>query len=253
MDSTRKQRGWQIASTQRIKKKGSIWIVPSQSHGGSYVVDPRDGTCSCPDHETRGCKCKHILAVEFSRHEITRPDGFTAVTDTMRITYSQDWPSYNAGQACEKEYVQNFLRGLCDGIVQPPQRGRGRPRLPLSDIVFGNVMKVYSTWSGRRASTDIRECEQKGHITHAPHYNTLFLHMEKPELTPLLQVLIEESTEPLKAVETTFAVDSTGFSTCVCDRWFDHKYGRPEAGEVRQSSLRCWRLDAHCHGRQGHR
>jgi transposase len=30
----------------------------------------------------------------------------------------------------------------------------------------------------------------------------------------------------LKAVETSFSVDSTGFSTAVYRRWYDHRYGR---------------------------
>jgi Transposase DDE domain len=30
---------------------------------------------------------------------------------------------------------------------------------------------------------------------------------------------------PLKPVETDFAVDSSGFTTCRFTRWFDHKYG----------------------------
>ncbi len=38
----------------------------------------------------------------------------------------------------------------------------GRPRLPLADVVYGATMKVYTTMSGRRATTEIRECETKG-------------------------------------------------------------------------------------------
>jgi transposase len=41
----------------------------------------------------------------------------------------------------------------------------------------------------------------------------------------VLQSLISKSSLPLKSVETDFAVDSTGFSTCHFTRWFDHKYG----------------------------
>jgi hypothetical protein len=50
--------------------------------------------------------------------------------------------------------------------------------------------------------------------------------MEKPELTPILIAMIRESAAPLAAVETTFAADSTGFSTCQYKRWFDEKYGK---------------------------
>ena len=133
--------------------------------------------------------------------------------------------AYNAAQTHEKERVAELLRGLCEGIVQPPQ-GRGRPRLPLSDVVFSAAMKVYSTVSGRRATSDLRECESKGHIAHTPHYNSVFNYLENPSLTPLLKALVEESAAPLKAVESSFAVDSSGFSSCTFVRWYDKKYGK---------------------------
>ena len=42
----------------------------------------------------------------------------------------------------------------------------------------------------------------------------------------LFRLLFEQSAAPLVAVETDFAVDSSGFSTSVYDRWFDHKWGK---------------------------
>jgi len=50
--------------------------------------------------------------------------------------------------------------------------------------------------------------------------------LENPAITSLLKAMIEESARPLRAVETDFAVDSSGFTTSVYARWFDHKYGR---------------------------
>ena len=44
-------------------------------------------------------------------------------------------------------------------------------------------------------------------------------------MLPLLRTLVEESASPLKAIETNFAVDATGFSTQTYVRWFDHKHG----------------------------
>jgi transposase len=45
------------------------------------------------------------------------------------------------------------------------------------------------------------------------------------------------SSLPLKRVETDFAVDSSGFSTCRFSRWYDFKYGR-------ETSTRIW-IKAH--------
>jgi transposase len=227
----RQQRGRALASDKRIKHiAGATWLVPSQTqNAGGYVVNLLDASCTCPDHEERRAKCKHQWAVEFRQTIETAADGSTVVTESIKVTrktYKQDWPRYNAAQCAEKSVVQTLLRNLCDGIQTPPHEGRGRKPIPLSDAVYGMTMKVYTTVSGRRATTDIEACAEAGHMTKAPRYNTLFDYFEKPEMTPLLTALIEESAAPLATIETKFAVDSTGFGTAVYRRWFDHKYGR---------------------------
>jgi len=224
----REKRGLEIAALTPIKKAKSGFVVPSQTtRGVAYMVN-LDGdypTCNCPDYEGRMEKCKHIWAVEFSIRREQRPDGTTVVTKTVRVTYSQDWHNYNLAQTREQEHFVDFLHALCEGIMQPDQR-MGRPRLPLSDAVFAIVLKVYSTMSGRRATGDMVGAAEKGLIDKVPNYSTAARYLENPALTPLLKTLIEESALPLKAVECDFAVDSSGFSTSVYERWFDHKYGR---------------------------
>jgi transposase len=219
-----------LAQDKRIKHvNGSMWAVPSAQGAGAYLVNTLAATCSCPDHEERRVKCKHLWAVEIVQTVETGADGSAVVTETVKVTrktYVQNWPAYNAAQCSEKATVQTLLRGLCDGIVTPPHPGRGPKPIPLSDAVYGMTMKVYMTVSGRRATTDITACAEAGHMTRAPHYNSLFNYFEKPEMTALLTALVEESASPLAAIESQFAVDSTGFSTSVYHRWFDHKYGR---------------------------
>jgi hypothetical protein len=175
----RQQRALAIVRSDKGKRikhvAGSRWLVPSQTSaiGGGYVVDVDKKTCSCPDHEDRGTTCKHIWAVLYFRAEVTLPNGATVVTE-QRVTYSQpDWSAYHRAQCDEKHRVQLLLRGLCDGIAQPEQTN-GRPRLRLADVVYGATMKVYGTMSGRRSTTDIRECEDKGLMTKAPSYNSVF-------------------------------------------------------------------------------
>ena len=75
----REQRGMVIAATCKIARKGDQWLVPSQSSKDKYAVS-LDGIprCNCPDHETRGVKCKHIFAVEFAIKREEHPDGTTA-------------------------------------------------------------------------------------------------------------------------------------------------------------------------------
>lgn len=229
----RQARGLVLAKGKRIKRlTDNTWLVPSATSSGGYVVDTTARTCSCPDFELRMVRCKHQWAVSYARHEVTAPDGSKVVTETMRVTYKQDWPAYNAAQCEEKERVQLLLRGLCEGIQAPPYRGRGRPRVPLADVIYAATMKVFVGLSGRRASSDIRDAKAKGLIDHAAHYNSVFDYMLRPELTPLLKVLIQESAAPLAAVESKFAIDGTGFTTVSYTRWFDEKYGKERSEHV---------------------
>jgi transposase len=52
--------------------------------------------------------------------------------------------------------------------------------------------------------------------------------LENPELTEVLRQLVIESSKPLRAVETEFAVDSSGFGSNKFERWIDEKYGQPK-------------------------
>jgi len=119
-----------------------------------------------------------------------------------------------------------LLRDLCDGIVTPAHPGRGPKPIPLADSTYASVMKVYTGMSGRRATSDIRACHSAGHIHRAPSYNSVFAYLARPEITPLLTALVEDSAAPLASVESQFAADATGFSSSVYKRWYDAKYGK---------------------------
>jgi len=230
----RQEKGKALARDKRIKNiVGSPWVVPSQTTETAYVVNVAEGTCSCPDFSARRLRCKHLIAVEIVRTVETKADGSTVTTESVKFTkrtYTQAWPAYNRAQVEEKAIVQALLRGLCDGIETPAHAGRGPKPIPLSDVVFGLVMKVYTTVSGRRASTDIKACETAGHVGRAAAYNTLFTAFAKPEMTEILTRLIEQSAAPLSGVESKFAVDSTGFGTSTYVSWYSAKYGKEMSG-----------------------
>ena len=231
----RQQRGLEIAAVFKIVQKGKVWIVPSQTGEGKYTVcpDKEQPHCSCPDHDA-GFKCKHIFAVEYviQREFVFNEQGeafaeTTTVTQTVkRTTYTQDWRAYNKAQVNEKDTFQVLLRDLCDGIVeQPTASKRGRPRIGLSDSIFSAVFKVYCTVSGRRFMSDLRDSHAKGHLSRVPCYNSIFNVFENEGTFDVLKALVVETAKPLKALESSFACDSSGFSGCRFDRWFDKKYG----------------------------
>lgn len=239
MENEREQRGIQIAALARIDKDADgFYIVPSQYRPNPTKYKVHHGenpTCTCPDFEMRGQKCKHIYAVEcvIKRETTEHADGSTTVRESVTITktrktYPQNWPAYNTAQVNEKRQFQRLLADLCTQIESPvgEKPRRGRPALPMADAVFSIVFKVYSTHSGRRFVSDLCESRASGYIGRVPHYNSIFNYLEDASLYPILMDLIEQAALPLRSVESNFAVDSTGFTACRFVRWYDVKYNK---------------------------
>jgi transposase len=237
--SEREQKALAIAAKSKLTKKGDTWLVPSQSDNGHYKVnntDPDWPTCTCPDFELRRARCKHIYAVEFTieRETSTKRTSTkngeivtTTTTETVKIRYKQVWKAYNSAQTNEKARFLALLYELCSGIDEPIQ-SMGRTRQPMADMIFAAAYKVYTSVSTRRFMTDLKEACLRGYISKMPCYNVIISYLEKPEMTPYLQWLIVQSALPLKSVESSFAVDSSGFTTCQYDKWFDAKHGKEE-------------------------
>lgn len=225
---TRKERGREIAKTSRItKNEQGEWKVPSQSGHGVYTVKSNGfgAECDCPDHQGRGCKCKHIYAVELIVTQEVNQDGTVTITQTLRKTYTQDWKNYNLAQTKEKEIFMRLL-GDVTGKIGNTAYDFGRPTNPLSDMIYSMVFKVYSGFSGRRFNTDMEDAKTSGFVSKRIPYNSMFDYFGKPELTPVLSELVTMTSLPLKGVETDFNIDSTGFGTSQFQRWFSFKYGK---------------------------
>jgi transposase len=234
MDS-REFKGMQIAASMPVRRNTDGWLVPSQVGRGNYTVSPVHPnlvaagaadpfTCTCPDYELRGKPCKHIFAVEMTVRREYNSDG-EMVAENVKVTYTQDWSAYNAAQCAEKDYFVPMLADLCATIPNPPQ-GVGRPRLPMSDMAFTAISKIYAGLSARRFDSDVRDAAAKGLTDQDPHFNSVLRYLRSPEMTPVLKGLVELSALPLVGVEEDFAVDATGFSTCRYIRWYDEKWGK---------------------------
>lgn len=56
-----------------LPEGGDIYTVVGQNENGEYRVDAREGRCTCPDHEYREVRCKHIRRVAFATGERVVP------------------------------------------------------------------------------------------------------------------------------------------------------------------------------------
>ncbi|MDD1689791.1 MAG: DDE-type integrase/transposase/recombinase [Methanoregula sp.] len=161
LTTTREERGEAIT-----KKKGQIWRysdslyrVKSQSGRGSYQVKKTDlgWSCACPDHQTRGVECKHIIAVKLSfaiRKQVETtvriaPVSQTAdlcvycgssiiVKDGIRHNDYGDVQTYYC-----KECQQHFtLNTGFEGMKTSPQDITSAMQLYFSGLSFRNVTKA---------------------------------------------------------------------------------------------------------------
>lgn len=230
----REECGLVIAALCKLNHTQDGWLVPSQTGERIYQVDVQAQTCERPDHQERGVKCKHLYAVEFTIKRETDCQGKIIETKTLTFTekktYTQNWPVYEKAQHEEKHRFQVLLADLCSGVTDPPHQGVGRKPVPLADQLFAVCFKVYSTVSSRRFHCDLEDAHARGHTSRPIHPSKLRAFRAEAALTPYLKAMIVRSNLPLRAIETNFAVDSSGFSSSKFVRWYDEKYGVTKTG-----------------------
>ena len=249
-DAGRRQRGLAIAALSKIEEVSKGYRVPSQSsRRGVYYVDKNldAPSCDCPDFELRRQPCKHFYAalVTVQREQgedavvVQAPDEDTVEVKELEVSNKpldsrrkkkRNHKAEEKAQVFENEYFDILLWELCRTLEQPHYR-YGRPQLPISDMVFCIVTKAQQKLSRRRVMTDVRRSHSEKFLDVTPHNSTITRYLTKVDLTPVLKYLVALSAKPLAAMETQFAIDSTGFSSTTYARWFDQKWGK----EVRKA------------------
>lgn len=228
----------ELADRGRVVRDGDSWLVFSLNSGERYRVHLVPPSCTCPDFELRQDDCKHLTAVRIicsraGSRNVPTELILTPPVQWPRKTYRQpDWAAYTAAQVNEKDEFLPLLADLCSGIEEPERQGRGRRSLPLCDQIYAACLKVYVGMSGRRAASDLRLAHERGFLSEVPHHTSIARYLESDELTPILNGLIVRSALPFKAIETEFAVDSSGFSASRFDRWYEQKWGRMRSEQM---------------------
>lgn len=222
----RQERGLAIAKQFQITKENDrTWFVPSQNNTKIYYIVKSNGIgakCNCPDYKKHQCKCKHIFAVEYIVTQTTYTDG-TLKQEVTKKVYSQNWSNYNTAQKTEKDRFMRLLSDLVKNIQEEDYKF-GRPKTPIQDILYSMIFKVYSGVSGRRFTCDMQLSKEFEYITKEVPFTTLKDYFNKTEVTEILHNLVKITSEPLKEVETNFAIDSSGFGTSIIQNWNKYKH-----------------------------
>jgi transposase len=230
---TREAKALEIAARMRLAYRDGAWHVPSQSGNGTYKVALRPESCECEDFALRAQPCKHIIAARLVQERDHGGQAPAIDTEVLpkKPTCKQNWPLYDKAQQTEKRRFLALLHDLCRGVEEPPQPWTGRRRTPLADMIFAACFKVYATVSARRFACDLEDAHAKGYLSVLMNSVSVCAYLESELMTPVLHALIRKSALPLRAVETVFAPDSSGFSTSRFVRWFDEKYGQTRSGK----------------------
>lgn len=192
------------------------WVVKSQFNSSKYTVT-RNGneySCNCPDCILHKNECKHILAVKMYLD--------ARATVPAKSKYERDWNSYNQGMCDEFKLFSQYLKELVSMVKLPEQTQKiGRPALPIQDLIYAAVTKVALQLSSRRGQGVINS-ESIG----AYNYDATQKFLRSPESREILRNILKASARPLKELEDTFSVDSSGFNTrTYLTSWKDEKYG----------------------------
>ena len=144
-----------------------------------------------------------------------------------KATCKQDWPAYGRAQKIEKRRVQELLRDLTSRLPErdrDPKRRGPKPHL-VRDAIFAMALKVYCGLSSRRTHTDLETAFEKGYTSKLLPGAKVTAFFEDDYFTPVLKDLIAFSAAPLRAIERQFAIDSSGFSSCRYEDYYDYKHG----------------------------
>jgi len=149
--------------------------------------------------------------------------------------YQQNWPAYNKAAMNEKNMSEELLLELLETIKEPLIDRRGPKGATNKEKIYSLFVYTYNGNSSRRTISDLKNATTREIITSTPHYNTLLNYLNN---TPheLITRLIRLTAIPLKNVETTFSVDSSGFSTSQFIKWSDV---RTERNNKRRKWKKC--------------
>jgi len=144
---------------------------------------------------------------------------------TFTSPEKRDWPSYNKAQTKERQFFFRIADELMRITVPETPTGHiGRPRMPLGDMIKSLLVQKYEEKSSRRTTGYLQELENRRYIEKKPHFNTSLKYLKSPAITPYLQDILAMTAVFFQGMETTIAIDSTGFSTTRFNGWLEKRH-----------------------------
>jgi transposase len=147
------------------------------------------------------------------------------------------WSKYNRAKCNEKRMFYILLDELC-AIIPEPVHHIGRKPIPLRDLLFCACLKIYSNYSARKISSDMKHAADAGFVGRVPHFNSLLAFMNNSFTEEMLKRLITISAMPLKELETDFAMDSSGFGMYQHNRWSITRWSK-KGGKGYRDFVKC--------------
>jgi hypothetical protein len=151
-----------LPETGRAKGADGLYLVVSQS-GSKYLVDDLEGRCTCPDHEYRHARCKHLRRVAFATGEQPIPAGVDGVDPQLgeHVNTSAHAVATDGGVIAEQEQAYTRTRVPVSGGVLVFESRAGEVAKEL--IGFEEVID----WDGVRSALAARGIGVGG-IHHLP-------------------------------------------------------------------------------------
>lgn len=165
--------------------------------------------------------------------QMTIEDYKDVIKKVEKLTYTQDWKSYNLAKTREKTMALQLLTELLELIEIPEKKKMGRPSFTFKEQILSMFIYIWSRSSSRRAVADIEMAKRLKLISRTPCFTTILLMFNKAGMDNKLLELIEITSLPLRMFEDHLSVDSSGFSTSTFERWFNIRTQKP-------SKLRNW-------------
>ncbi len=221
--------GIEVAFKRKIVERDGYWLIERGSNPFLfYRVDLKDGKCECEQFRRLAPRwCKHLYAVRYLLESQKRPPKKVPRPPSKKSP--RNWPLYHDARAAKHRDFKELLLRLCRGLPPDiPSKMGGRPRVPLSAMVYAAVMKVRSHKAGKEMESVLEEEDEADRLPESrmPKANTLLSFFSSTRACDVLNKLIGETCASFEYLERTFAIDSTHFPVPRRDKDYDFKTGK---------------------------